>query len=178
MLMAFLTASLLLTGFASVAAAKGLIVQPADVSELQGKKFTVTGYGCNTAGETASLAILQQEGTPYTFSLVSRPTSFWDTPTLSNEYQTLTDVPAGEALAAAEDIVKCSPEVQDVYFNRISTPEGTVLGYEMKPIYMPVRFGSIDRNMISTDYRIDGNQVIGSVKPDALATKNDWGGGA
>lgn len=161
----FIAAAFLLFGFASTATAKGVTIEDAKISELQGGTYSVFGYGCNASEDTPAIAILKREGTPYDFTM--------DAPVA--EYRVSSGLAVGDAVRLAEKFVQCNPEAQDVEFNRIVAPDGTVLGYEMTPIYSPLRYGSA--GLIGTSYRIEENMVFADVEVNPLTELNDWGGG-
>lgn len=169
------TAGLLLLGAVATAEAKDVTIRGAEASELQGQ-YTIIAYGCESTSDSPSLAILKKEGTGYDFEVeVSTPAYFWNSPQIPSDTQTLSGVPAMEALRRAENFVKCNPEVQDVELNRITGPQGTVLGYEVRPVYMPLRYGSAGLQGVT--YSLEERDIIASVSLNPLAEKNDWGGG-
>lgn len=172
-LMLFLAGAILLFGFASPAAARDISIQHADASEVQGT-FTIIAYGCESTSESPSLAILKKEGTAYDFTVEPTTAFFWGS-LQETDTQKMTGVRAPEALARATSFVKCNPDVMDVEINKIVGPQGTVLGYEVRPVYMPLRYGS--EGLFSTAYTIEQNQVLASVIGNPLSTTDQWGGG-
>ncbi len=159
--MSFFAAALLLFGFASIAAAKGVSTALANPSELQGT-YSVITYGCTAADDPATVAILQKEDTPYTFNFVA-PVS---------QYNIISGLRADDALRQAEDFVQCGPSARQTELTKIYGPEGTVIGYEVKPVFTPLRYGS---EGVDTHYKVEGNKVLAYVTTDPLL-QQDWMG--
>ncbi|OGW42384.1 MAG: hypothetical protein A2010_08855 [Nitrospirae bacterium GWD2_57_9] len=170
----FLSLTLLLFGFAATVEARDVDLKSVDASEVQGT-YSVIGYGCNSASDAPAIAILKKEGTAYNFDVETPAPAFSWGNIPDSEYQMVTGLSASEALSRSEAFVKCNPEVQDVDLRSITGPDGTLLGYEVRPIYSPLRYGTA--GLASTSYSVEQNTIVADVRIDPLASLNDWGGG-
>jgi hypothetical protein len=164
MLMLFLASALLLVGFVSVAAAKGVSTDLSSAAEVQAGTYSLITNGCMATDDPSTVAILHKEGAPYNIGFAR-----------GTDYQVISGLSAGEALRQAEAIVECSASVQDTEVAEISAPDGTLLGYEVSPTFMPLRYGSY--HPVDTSYKIKGNEVVASVVLDPFVTMSDQGGG-
>lgn len=116
--------------------------------ELSGS-YTVILYGGSYANDKRTLALLVKEGTPYAFEIY-KP---------EFDYQTIKSVPGKVALEKAEKFVSFHRDFRRIQVNRIIDPGGSLVAYEIKPMYHPAT-GEIT-DLLDVDYRkIDGKIVV------------------
>jgi hypothetical protein len=146
----FLTAliPLLLSAFL-IACAPGmqLLTRQADPLEVTGN-YTLLLYGCHYSSQIENLAILVREDSRY-------PVEIYD---LDTSYKVKKGVPAGQALAEAKAFIRCSSySVWRDELRKIPDDRGGAIGYEMRPLYYPLDFGSPD--VILTSYALKDGRV-------------------
>lgn len=164
-LMLFVMAALLLFAVASTASARNLSTDAVKPADIQSGTYTLIAHGCNSAEDLSPVAILQKEGTPYSFSIVEPRGQYEQVPGLS----------AGEAMRRAEEFAQCSPSAGKTAVTEIRDSNNTVIGYEVKPTFLPLRSGSSDG--VDTSYRVKGDKVLAYIEPDPLLQGNAMGGG-
>ena len=137
-LLSVLTLSLLLALFAC-AIGKQLSTVPASQTGLNGM-FTVYLYGCRFPADIKNAAFLINEGAKYPFKIFDLDTS----------YKIIRNVPAEQALRQAREFLLCSTHrVTGTSLKRISDTESGTFGYEIKPQYFAIEFGTPDVLTIS-----------------------------
>ena len=109
--------------------------------------YTLILYGGNSANDVETLAILAKEGTPYTFDIFAP----------SFDYSVIKNISARQALDKAKKFVSFNPEFWKLQINKILAPQGSVIGYEVKPLFYPGVFDNPD--VIDTYYRMTGDKV-------------------
>jgi len=128
-------------------AGKQLMTGAADPSEVKGT-YTLLLYGCHYPAQIQDVAILVDEAGRY-------PVSIYD---LDSSYTVKKDVPAGQALSEADRFVRCSTyKIWRTEMRKILDDSGGILGYEVRPLYMPVEFGAAD--VIQTSYSLQKGAV-------------------
>jgi hypothetical protein len=128
-------------------AGKQLMTGAADPSEVKGT-YTLLLYGCHYPAQIQDVAILVDEAGRY-------PVSIYD---LDSSYTVKKDVPAEQALSEADRFVRCSTyKIWRTEMRKILDDSGGILGYEVRPLYMPVEFGAAD--VIQTSYSLQKGAV-------------------
>jgi hypothetical protein len=122
-------------------------------SEVQGT-FTLILYGCRSSDDIENMAVLDKEGDAFTFEIFAPDFS----------YTVKTGVPAGEALAEAEKFVRCNINSEGSQLKKILGPAGNSIGFELRPLYSPVRFGIQD--VLNVTYTVKERQVAAYIKLD------------
>jgi len=115
--------------------------------------YTMILYGGNYANDIKTIAILAKEGTPYTFDVFAP----------AFDYRVIKNVPAREALAKAEKFVSFHLDFWKIQIDQIVDPQGSAIGYEVKPLYYPAAFGNPD--IIRTYYKMTGSKVTVYIRP-------------
>ncbi|MFZ5908291.1 MAG: hypothetical protein ACOYVJ_12960 [Nitrospirota bacterium] len=110
-----------------------LRTEPASPSELKGT-FSLLLYGGRFADDIETVVIFVPEGGDYTFVLYAP----------DFDYKTEKGRPAREALERAEKFVSFHHAFWRSWLSRILDPDGTVIGYELRPLYRPFVYGSSD----------------------------------
>jgi hypothetical protein len=112
--------------------------------------YTLMLHGCTYGRQIDNVAILVDEQSPY-------PVDIYDIPT---SYTIKKQVPASEAIAAATSFVSCSTfSVSEKRVSRIADNSGKTIGYEVRPLYLPLELGNPDPLQISYFLREDGVRV-------------------
>lgn len=116
--------------------------------------YTVIFYGCNFFDDLETIAFLDKEDDRYAFE-----------PFAPNfKFKIKKGVPAKEALVEAKKFLNCNTSFSYAQLSRITAPDGYVLGYEVRPLYKPFRYGLDD--VLYTDYRLKGDRVVLKIKLD------------
>jgi len=153
---AMLTAFLIL--FAVVSSAGELLkTEPAmrsEISDLPGT-YTMILYGARNSQDVESVVILDKEGDAYT--IVPNARDF--------EYKKKEHVDGAYALEHGEEFINWHPSYSYTSIRKIFV-NGSVVGYEMRPFYDPLRFGQSDVMWIS--YTLSGQTITVTVmlKPE------------
>jgi len=135
-------------------------------AEIQGT-YTLLLYGCRSVDDVENVAILDKEGDPFTFDIFAP----------DFEYKVKTGLPAEEALKAAEQFIRCSFHYQKSQLSRIVGPSGEVIGYEVRPLYSPLRFGRYD--LLDIQYTFKADKVVVYIRLDPTVERfirNEGGG--
>ncbi len=157
--------SLLFAGFVSTAAAKGVTTRADTAANIEPGTYSVVAYGCTGANDPRAVAFLQRDDSPYHVSIIE-PRA---------HYQMLPGLTADEAYRTAQNFVTCNPNVQQSEVSSITAPDGTLVGYALKPVFLPLRAGS--SNGIDTAYRVSGDMIQARVFVDPLLQMDQMGGG-
>lgn len=161
-----LAAALLVFGFAGGATARGVDTDVVEPAEIQSGTYSVIA-----ATEPAPIAILKKEDARYGIRLATAGSGYTVTEGLSGD----------QALVMARDLLEKDASVRDVEITEIKSPEGNVIGYELTPVFMPLRYGSagIAGDVTGTSYRVseEKERVLAYVAPDPLFQAEQMGGG-
>ncbi len=116
-------------------------------SEITGT-YRVIFYGCNFNNDLETIAFLDKESDKYAFEPYAP----------DFKYKVKKGVAAKEALAEAKEFVNCNTSYLRAGTYKITSPNGEVLGYEVRPFYEPLTYGIED--VLITDYSIKGDKVV------------------
>ena len=130
---------------------KRLMTEPAGRAELQGT-YALILYGGNYSGDLETVAILDREGDRYVFEPYAPPFN----------YRVIKGQTADHALPAAKQFVRRSPSYQGEELRAILDESGAVIGYELRPLYLPFVYGISD--ILDIDYRISGDRVTAVIR--------------
>jgi hypothetical protein len=137
----------LLFGLVSCTKEIRLNTQGAQDAEVSGN-YTAIYYGCNFLNDLETIAILEKEGGRYHFEPYAPDFKYRVKKGLSSE----------EAIETAKKSVNCNALFKRTQVNRILGPDGETLGYEVRPLYLPYRYGSDD--VLDVDYMLKDNKVV------------------
>ena len=130
----------------------GLIPEPLkDGKSIQGT-FTLILYGANHSNDLETIAILDREGDGYDFEPFAP----------EFVYRIKKNLPANEALSEAEKFVGWHHSFRSISLSKITDEKGSLLGYEVRPLYYPLGFGFSD--ILEVDYFKSGNKIIARIK--------------
>jgi hypothetical protein len=113
-------------------------------------------YGCRYPDDLENVAILEREGGPYPIEIYAAAT----------RYKIKSGLTAIEALREAGKFVTCSVHYQDSRMSGISDPAGALIGYEVRPLYSPIRFGMYD--VLNIQYVMRDGKVVVYIKLDPM----------
>jgi hypothetical protein len=114
----------------SCAGGKQLRTELAPGSEIKGN-YTLILFGTRSAYELKTVAFLDKEGDGY--ELVPYAPEF--------NYKVIKNVSGTEALKKALDYVKWHRDYRSTQVRKILDEQGSVIGYEVRPIYDPLAYG-------------------------------------
>lgn len=126
---------------------RGGAQQLAPPEEVTGT-YTLVLYGGRHADDIETVAFLDKEGDGY----VIEPYA----PTF--DYSVRQGVPAKQALDAAYHFISWHSDFSRAQLSRIVDPKGQIVGYEMRPLYMPFSYGFQD--VLDIDYSFRGEKVF------------------
>lgn len=136
---------------------------PADITGA----FNVILYGSNYLSDIENVAILDVSGDDYTFEPYAP----------AFEFRIDKDVPAKEAIEEAEKFVSWPPTFWRIVFSRILDPENRTIGYEVRPFYEAIVYGSPD--VMNIDYWLKPDRTVQvkiKLKPEILRMLYGGGG--
>ncbi len=114
--------------------------------------FTLLLYGSRHSNDIETIAILDLEGDQYTFEIY----------TPEFDYKIKKHLPAPMALNEAEKFEDWHSSFQRSQLSRIIDDKGNTIGYEVRPLYLPITFGVAD--VLDVDYRIKDDKVIVKIR--------------
>lgn len=120
---------------------------PAGVSNIT-DTFTLILYGGQNSNDIETVAILDKEGDRYSFEPFAP----------RFKYIVKRGVPANEALEEAGKYISWHNSYHRSQLRGIIDEKGSILGYELRPIYLPLAFGIDD--IMDIDYRMRGNRIV------------------
>jgi hypothetical protein len=112
---------------------KPLKTASADSSEVKGT-FTVILLGGAHTDDLETVAFLDKEGDQYILEPFAP----------DFDYKVIKGLSPEEALRETEKFVRFHPSFWKILLNKIIGPEGTIIGFEMKPLYIPFIYGTSD----------------------------------
>jgi hypothetical protein len=145
---------LLLAAIAACMPGRQLLTSGVKPDEITGAgTYTMFLYGCHYPADVKNAVFLIKTGEKRSFRIFDLDTS----------YTTEKDVPAARAIAEADRFIRCtSYRVTGTGLRRIPDGNGGVLGYEVRPLYFPLEFGSPDILLIS--YTLKDGTVTAYIK--------------
>jgi hypothetical protein len=115
--------------------------------------YTVILYGANHIEDLLTVAILDVEGDDY--NLIPSEPAF--------EYDVLNGLPAEKATAEAQHFVSHHHNYIGSKIKKILDLRGRIIGFEIRPLYVPVTYGLSD--VLAVDYWLqEGGRVKVNIK--------------
>jgi hypothetical protein len=114
--------------------------------------YTLILYGARYSTDIEDVAILAKEGTGYTFEVYAP----------EFDYRVRKNVPAREALEAAQHFVSFHYAFRHSQLSMIMDNSGAVIGYEVRPLYSPLDFGYSD--VLDITYALHEKKVTARVR--------------
>ncbi len=131
----------------SLAYAKYLNTYEVKTEEVTGS-FTLILYGGRHVNDLEAIALLDREGDQYEFEPYAP----------EFDYKIKKGVSAGDALKESRKFVSFHNAFWRSQLSMILDEKGTVIGYEMRPLYRPFVYGRDD--LLEVYYRIKKSKVI------------------
>lgn len=128
-----------------------LNTQEARDAEIRGD-YTAIYYGCTFLNDLETIAILKKEGGIYHFEPSAPDIKYRVKKGLSSE----------EAIETAKKFVNCSASFSRTQMSKIIGSNGQTIGYEVRPLYVPYKYGVDD--VLDVDYRLKDNKVVVTIK--------------
>jgi hypothetical protein len=115
--------------------------------------YTLLLYGCNYPDQIDNVAILVDKNSKY-------PLEIYD---IDTSYSVKNDIPAQQAIAEADAFVRCSNHrVPQTRITRIPDDSNGTIGYEVRPLYVPMEFGTAD--ILIINYSLKNGKVWTFIK--------------
>ncbi|HTP04052.1 MAG TPA: hypothetical protein VMM54_02715 [Nitrospirota bacterium] len=143
----------------SCMAGKRLDIKGTVPADIQGT-YALLLYGCKYGNDLENLAILYRDEGPFTFDIYSLPTS----------YRVIKGLSADEALKQADKFLRCSTDYWKTQLSKIVDREGTIAGYELRPLYAPYQYGHMD--VLDISYWLRDSKVTVYIKLDTDTQKS------
>jgi hypothetical protein len=131
--------------------------------DMQGS-YTVIFYGGNFSDDLETVAFLDKEGDGYVIEPFAPDFA----------YKIKKGLPADEALHEADAFIRWHSAFHKEQFSSIMDEKGIIMGYELRPLYLPITYGTDD--VLDINYRLQRDKVIAYVrlKPALEKTKQDF----
>ena len=128
--------------------------------DVQGT-YTLILYGGSYSGDLETVAILDREGDRYTFEPYAP----------AFNYRVIKGQTSDHALPAAEQFVRRNPSYHSEQLRSVLDETGTVIGYELRPLYLTFVYGTSD--VLDIDYRSRGEKVIVTIRLKPFLEQQD-----
>jgi hypothetical protein len=155
-------AVILLLAIILVACVPGKRLMPgaAKLSEMKGT-FTLFLYGCNYPSDVKNVAFFVSEDSKY-------PLDIFD---IATSYKIKKGLTAQQAMDEANSFVRCSSfRVWQTQLQLIPDDSGGIVGYELRPLYMPYELGAVDA--MDINYFLKNGKVVTYIRLDPDVKKN------
>jgi len=119
---------------------------PAEIAGIAGT-FTLILYGGSHSNDVETLAILDREGDRYAFDPFAP----------KFKYSVKKGLTAEEALDEAGRFIRWHNSFHQSQLRGIIDGNSNVLGYELRPLYLPLTFGTDD--VLDIEYRMRRNKI-------------------
>jgi len=123
--------------------------------------YSLILYGGNYSGDIQTVAILDKEGDRFAFEPYAPPFN----------YKVITGQTADHAIPRAEQFIRSNPSYQGEILRNILDPQGNIIGYELRPLYLPFVYGISD--VLDIDYWMKDDKVIVSIRPKPFLEQQD-----
>ncbi len=130
---------------------KALRADSAFSGDVQGT-YTLILYGSNYADDLETAAFLDKEGDSYTLEPYAPDFAF----------RARKGLTADRALREAREFIRSHAEFYREQIRSIRDEKGEIIGYELRPLYLPITFGTDD--VLDIDYWQKENRVLVFVK--------------
>lgn len=109
--------------------------------------FNLILYGARYSGDIENVAILDMVDDKFTFEILAP----------DFDYKIRKNLNADEAIRIAQSFIASYGAFKYAQISQIKLPDGTIVGYEFRPLYSASEFGFFD--VLDIDYRLDGNKI-------------------
>lgn len=142
----FLFFILIATFLLSCATGSRLFTEPAMVNENE--RYDLILYGGRHLNDIETIAILDKAGDAYTIEPLAP----------GFDYYIHRNYPGLNAINSARRWVSFNPAFAGIKTQRIKDRDGSIIGYEVRPLYQPFVFGTMD--VLSTSYSLREDGVV------------------
>lgn len=119
--------------------------------DIQGA-YTLILYGGNYGDDLETIAFMDREGDRYTFEPYAPDFAF----------RVIKGMTSDRALREAGRFIRSHADFHQEQVRSIKDDQGEVIGYEIRPLYFPLTFGT--DNVIDVDYWLKEDRVLVFVK--------------
>lgn len=130
-----------------------LTTAPLNTRDLQGRVNLIL-YGGNYYHDLETIALIDIAGDGYEFEIYAP----------DFVYKVIKDMDAKDALSDAEKFLDHQSSLQNIRFSRILSKQGSVVGYEIRPLYYPFRYGFSD--VLDVTYSLNMNKIVVIIRLD------------
>lgn len=116
--------------------------------------YSLILFGCRYPDDILNTAFLDKAGDPFHFDIYAP----------DYDFTSLNGMAAPDALRRAESFIRCSFHYQQTQLREIVGPDGGTIGYEVRPLYSPLRYGTPD--VMQVNYFLRGNRVVIYIRLD------------
>jgi len=139
---------------------KRLMPSAAKPADMNGT-FTLLLYGCNYPSDVKNVAFFVSEDSKYPLDIFDIDTS----------YKVKKGLTAQQAMDAANLFVRCSSfRVWQTQLQLIPDDSGGIVGYELRPLYIPYELGAVDA--MNINYFLKNGKVITYIELDPDVKRN------
>ena len=128
-----------------------LNTQGAQDFEVMGT-YRVIYYGCNFLNDLETIVFFDREDDSYIFDPFAPEFN----------YREKKGMDATTAFAAAEHFLQCNSSYGGTQLRMIIGPDSRIVGYELRPLYMPYVYGVQD--VLDTNYVLRGDKVVITIR--------------
>ena len=138
--------------FGSVSCTPGIRLNTiAQDSEAKGS-YTVIYYGCNFLNDLETIAFLDKEDGQYNFEPYAP----------EFKYRVKKGLSAEEAFGTAMEFVSCDASFSRTQVKSILAPNGETIGYEVRPLYLPLTYGVND--VLDVNYWLKDGKIVITIR--------------
>ncbi len=130
---------------------KALRTDVPPASEVQGT-YTLILFGGNYGDDLETIAFLDKEGDRYTLEPYAPEFVF----------RTKKGLTADRGLREAREFIRSHADFHQEQFRSIKDDKGESIGYELRPLYFPITFGTDD--VLDVDYWLKEDRILVFVK--------------
>lgn len=124
--------------------------------------YTLILYGGNYGDDLETIAFLDKEGDSYTLEPYAPAFAF----------RIKKGLTADRALREASEFIRSHAEFQREQFRSIRDEKREIIGYELRPLYLPITFGTDD--VLDVDYWLKEERVLVFVKLKPSLEKRNY----
>ena len=133
------------------ATGKRIQTEPLKAGDTSGV-FNLILYGGNYGNDLETAAFLDREGDSYNFDIYAPEFN----------YRTIKGLTFEEGLRKAEEFVSLNTSFHQFKLSSIIYDKSLVIGYEVRPLYLPFTYGTDD--VIDIWYAAKGNKVVVTIR--------------
>lgn len=137
-----------------------LRTEAAGQGDLRGS-YTLILFGGNFSDDLETVALLDRDDDGYRIEPYAP----------DFRYRTKKGIPADRALKEAEDFISLHPSFAKAQLKSIRDNGGNIIGYEYRPLYIPLEHGTDD--LMDIDYLLQGDRVLAHIRLKPFLEKRE-----